>query len=305
MCRPTHVKRPHPFNQTPVRQSPSKPVNRMRSEARFHCSPAFENGFTSSFVLKIVCNSPNQRFAFRLQAIVDSGSPTSRMKCVQARRRTTSGSPENLGDIRRSSRTAHHPRSRENPLVETDTPAPAGVATAAGSRWRFRESAALRSCLLAERTRLLKALAEVEEKGTDAQEVNTLSRISARVRNALKAVKTQVQVVEPKFARSRRTIKLPDRVIKALKSHRIRQLEARLAAGERWREAGFVFTTPAGTRWIPGTSRGHSRRFCQATIYRRSGFTTSGIHAQRCCSHRASVPVLSWRPWGTPKCRWS
>ena len=116
---------------------------------------------------------------------------------------------------------------------------------------RFGGDSAARKPLLAERTRLLKALAEVEEKGTDAQEVNTLSKDLARVRNALKAVKTQVQVVEPKFARSRRTIKLPDRVIKALKSHRIRQLEARLAAGERWREAGFVFTTPAGTPLDP------------------------------------------------------
>jgi integrase len=62
---------------------------------------------------------------------------------------------------------------------------------------RFGDDSAARKPLLAERTRLLKALAEVEEKETDAQEVNILSKDLARVRNALKAVKTQVQVVEP------------------------------------------------------------------------------------------------------------
>jgi hypothetical protein len=49
---------------------------------------------------------------------------------------------------------------------------------------RFGSDSAARKPLLAERTRLLKALAEVEEKGTDAQEVNTLSKDLARVRNA-------------------------------------------------------------------------------------------------------------------------
>jgi integrase len=35
--------------------------------------------------------------------------------------------------------------------------------------------------------------------------------------------------------------------VKALNRCRVRQLEMRLAAGKRWQESGFVFTTPNGT----------------------------------------------------------
>jgi hypothetical protein len=68
-----------------------------------------------------------------------------------------------------------------------------------------------------------------------------------RVREALKPIKTTVQVVEPKSSRSRRTIALPAVAVKALNRCRVRQLEARMAAGKRWQDSGFVFTTPTGT----------------------------------------------------------
>jgi hypothetical protein len=35
--------------------------------------------------------------------------------------------------------------------------------------------------------------------------------------------------------------------VQALRSHRVRQLEARLAAGGRWQDRGFVFTSAVGT----------------------------------------------------------
>ena len=40
---------------------------------------------------------------------------------------------------------------------------------------------------------------------------------------------------------------MPQVVIAALKAHRRRQLEERMALGEAWHESGMVFTTPCGT----------------------------------------------------------
>lgn len=51
---------------------------------------------------------------------------------------------------------------------------------------------------------------------------------------------------QPKNA-SRRTIRLPERAIEALRIHRKRQLEEKLRAGPNWQENGLVFTTIKGT----------------------------------------------------------
>ena len=67
------------------------------------------------------------------------------------------------------------------------------------------------------------------------------------VRQTLERAGPQPRFGEPKTERSRRTIRLPGVVATALPRHRTRQLEERLAAGERWRESGLVFTTSIGT----------------------------------------------------------
>jgi integrase len=51
---------------------------------------------------------------------------------------------------------------------------------------------------------------------------------------------------EPKSERSRRTIELPQVIVDALKAHRVRQLEERLAAGGEWRDSGLVFAGASG-----------------------------------------------------------
>lgn len=56
----------------------------------------------------------------------------------------------------------------------------------------------------------------------------------------------------------RRTIPLPAVAVSALRDHRRRQREERLAAGPRWREHGLVFTTTVGT---PVDVAAASRRF--------------------------------------------
>ena len=66
------------------------------------------------------------------------------------------------------------------------------------------------------------------------------------VRHALQRIDSKLQLVEPKSARSRRTIVLPDIVRDALRAHRVRQAEQRLGVGAEWEETGFVFTTALG-----------------------------------------------------------
>jgi integrase len=56
---------------------------------------------------------------------------------------------------------------------------------------------------------------------------------------------------EPKTHRSRRTLFLPDNVLRGLKPHRRRQLVERMAMGSQWHERGLVFTSRIGTPLEP------------------------------------------------------
>jgi integrase len=51
---------------------------------------------------------------------------------------------------------------------------------------------------------------------------------------------------EPKTGHSRRTIRLPASALRALKAHRARQVEQRLALGPHWHEHDLVFTNAVG-----------------------------------------------------------
>jgi integrase len=51
---------------------------------------------------------------------------------------------------------------------------------------------------------------------------------------------------DTKTRRSRRTLELPDQAAEALKAHRTRQLQERLAAGPLWHDRGLVFTSQTG-----------------------------------------------------------
>jgi integrase len=66
------------------------------------------------------------------------------------------------------------------------------------------------------------------------------------VRVALHRIDGRLQIDELKTARSRRSIPLPGLAIAALRAHRARQLEERLAAGDLWEEHDPVLTTATG-----------------------------------------------------------
>lgn len=71
------------------------------------------------------------------------------------------------------------------------------------------------------------------------------------VRQTLAWVNGRPHVQPPKTRASRRLIPLPDVVVAALREHRARQEDERVAGGDRWRGSGFVFTTGHGEPTSP------------------------------------------------------
>lgn len=97
-----------------------------------------------------------------------------------------------------------------------------------------------------------------------------------RVSFALQRIDGQFQFVEPKTEASRRTIRLPQVAVAALRAHRVRQLEEQLKAGPKWQDRGLVFTTSVGAP-LDGSSVTH--RF-QAML-ERSGLPHMRFHDLR------------------------
>jgi integrase len=105
---------------------------------------------------------------------------------------------------------------------------------------------------------------------------HALRRELASITEKLRGIKTSLQLVELKSARSRRSIALPGVAATALRTHRVRQLEARLAAGARWQERGFVFTSGIGT---PIEPRRITREF--RALLERAGLPAIRLHDLR------------------------
>ena len=74
------------------------------------------------------------------------------------------------------------------------------------------------------------------------------------VRQALQRVGGRLVLDEPKTRGSRRRVELPGAVVVALRAHRSRQREVRLAAGEAWCESGLCSPRRSARRSIPTTS---------------------------------------------------
>ncbi len=69
---------------------------------------------------------------------------------------------------------------------------------------------------------------------------------------------------DTKTSKSRRTLGLPQAVTEALRAHRVRQDEEKLAAGELWRDHDLVFTTTIGTELDAANVRRYFRSICKA-----------------------------------------
>jgi integrase len=69
---------------------------------------------------------------------------------------------------------------------------------------------------------------------------------------------------DTKTARSRRTLALPQAAVQALKEHRKRQAEDRLAAGSLWKDHDLVFASATGTPLDAANVRREFRKITQA-----------------------------------------
>lgn len=106
-----------------------------------------------------------------------------------------------------------------------------------------------------------------------------------RISRSLQRAEHKLQLLPPKTRQSSRTIKLPEVAIKALRKHRTRQLEDRLAAGSYWTDTGLCFTTRIGTPLEP---RNVSRSF--KALLRRAAIPESRFHDLR---HTAASLLLA------------
>ncbi len=101
-----------------------------------------------------------------------------------------------------------------------------------------------------------------------------------RVRYALQRIDRKPTFVEPKTTRSRRTLPLPPSIVTALRAHRVRQLEERLLAGERWQDWNLVFASTVGT-----PLDGHNVTHRLQKHLERAGLPRQRFHDLRhCCA---------------------
>lgn len=92
------------------------------------------------------------------------------------------------------------------------------------------------------------------------------------VRRQLQRRAGTLTYAEPKTARGRRTLDVPPSLVTALRSHRARQLEERLVAGDQWRDDNLVFCTPLGVPLIGTQVTKHLQRLAQAATIPRLRF---------------------------------
>jgi len=106
-----------------------------------------------------------------------------------------------------------------------------------------------------------------------------------RVSHSLQRVGGRLQLVAPKTSQSRRSIAIPEVVVKALRRHRARQSEDRLAAGSGWQDSGLIFTSRVGT---PIEPRNMIRAF--KGLLKKAGLPAARFHDLR---HTAASILLA------------
>ena len=96
------------------------------------------------------------------------------------------------------------------------------------------------------------------------------------VRQTVTLVGSQPHVGEPKTAKSRRFVTLPEDVIGVLETHRLEQAKARQLVGSSWQRPDLVFPSETGTVM-------HPRNFHRAwrLALRKAGIAHANIHAMR------------------------
>jgi integrase len=101
-----------------------------------------------------------------------------------------------------------------------------------------------------------------------------------------KGRKTALLATEVKTDGSRRTIMLPDSIVRALRAHKARQAQERLVAGSSWQDHGLVFTSRNGRATEPITLH----RDYKAVLEKAGLPTTMRFHD---CRHSAASLLLA------------
>jgi integrase len=109
----------------------------------------------------------------------------------------------------------------------------------------------------------------------------------AQISQMLKREKAGLRLGEVKTSKSRRAFDLPSPVIDALRRHRKRQNEERLAAGPLWEDWGLVFTTAVGATMTRATSVERSIDSPREPGSDVGVHTTSATRPTRCSPLRA------------------
>lgn len=99
-----------------------------------------------------------------------------------------------------------------------------------------------------------------------------LDRGVLRVRQALQRAGGVLRLGPVKSDGSARFVAMPAPCVEAFRRHRVRQEAERMAAGERWRESGLVFTTPIGTPLEPANVNKLFADLCARSGVRRIRF---------------------------------
>jgi len=73
-------------------------------------------------------------------------------------------------------------------------------------------------------------------------------------------VQVRAETNDTKSRAGRRAVGLPAELVVLLERHRDEQDAERVAAGQLWRESGYVFTTPLGEPVNPNTDYHHGKR---------------------------------------------
>jgi integrase len=106
-----------------------------------------------------------------------------------------------------------------------------------------------------------------------------LENATVRVRRTLTRIDNgrRLALGPPKNKKSRRTVRLTERAVEALRSHLERQLEEIEALGDLYKDQGLVFTTEAGTPINPSNLRQRSL----ASLLKRAGLPQITFHDLR------------------------
>ncbi|SNS84094.1 tyrosine-type recombinase/integrase [Actinacidiphila glaucinigra] len=107
---------------------------------------------------------------------------------------------------------------------------------------------------------------------------------------------------------ARRTIGLPDPLIKLLRRHLEEQEHERIAAGEAWQGTGYVFAQPDGSPLVPNTDYHHWKELLQLAGV-RDGRLHDARHTAATVLLLLGVPdvvvdaIMGWEPGGSARMR--